>query len=200
MIVKIDSSENYVLAENVKVAIEKLKKIAPKCTDKIVNVNLSEIKDLNKVKITLNDADDIVFIFAHGAENHVGNFDLENLTNLFENSAGKTFVFISCKSGVKVNNISFAEKFAEKNNCRVLAPNGCSVFSMNGIAVIPVEKENIYDAMQKKLEKEYKEQVLNKMFDACVSDENCNTITWDKLTSLEQLTEHGFLCVDKRPK
>lgn len=198
MIVKIDSSENYVLAENVKVAIEKLKKIAPKCTDKIVNVGPSY--DPAYFKITLIDPEDIVFIFAHGAENHVGNFDLENLTNLFENSAGKTFVFISCKSGVKVNNKSFAEKFAEKNNCRVLAPNGCSVFSMNGIAVIPVEKENIYDAMQKKLEKEYKEQVLNKMFDACVSDENCNTITWDKLTSLEQLTEHGFLCVDKRPK
>lgn len=38
------------------------------------------------------------------------------------------------------------------------------------------------------------------MFDACVSDENCNTITWDDLTSLEELAKHGFLCVDKRTK
>lgn len=192
MIVKIGN--HYVLDENVNVAVNNL-------PDRVENGLVSNpIVNIPQLPLRIEPADDVVFIFAHGDMDCVGGYNVDELSALFENQSGKTFVLISCEAGVG-NGIedSFAEKFAKNNKCRVFAPKGCSVFSSNGIAVIPTSKIDKYEEKQKNFEKEGQNaQVLNRMFDECWNDDNCYAVKWDMLNNYEQLRNYGFLEIDER--
>lgn len=191
MIVKIGN--HYVLNENVNVAVNNLpQKVG---NDFISNPIVNIPHPLN-----INSANDVVFIFTHGDVNAVGGYNVNQLSALFENPRGKTFVLISCKAGVgnKIKG-SFAEEFAKINKCRVFAPMGCSVFSNNGIAVIPESEAVKYSRLQEQFEQAGQNaQVLNKMFNVCSIDDKCFTIEWNKLENYEQLLGYGFLEIDAR--
>jgi hypothetical protein len=192
MIVKIGN--HYVLNENVNVAVNNL-------PQRVGNgFNHNPIVNIPQFPLHINSANDVVFIFTHGDVNVVGGYYVNQLSALFENPRGKTFVLISCKAGVG-NRIegSFAEEFAKTNKCRVFAPMGCSVFSNNGIAVIPESEVEKYSRLQEQFEQVGQNaQVLNKMFNACSVDDKCFTIEWNELNNYEQLLGYGFLEIDAR--
>lgn len=191
MIVRIDNNNNYVLSENVNVAMQHFP-----------NNNVINVQNINHAPIRINPRDGIVYIFTHGDENTVGFYDVNSLSNLFENPAGKTFVLISCKSGINRSITgTFAENFAKKNHCRVLAPMGCSVFSENGVAVIPESEVNKYIELQQAFEDAVIQlrDVPNKMFNACFNDDKCFAVKWNVLNSIDQLKGYGFLDIDARP-
>ena len=192
MIVKIGN--HYVLNENVNVAVNNL-------PQRVGNgFNHNPIVNIPQFPLHINSANDVVFIFTHGDVNVVGGYYVNQLSALFENPRGKTFVLISCKAGVG-NRIegSFAEEFAKTNKCRVFAPMGCSVFSNNGITVIPESEVEKYSRLQEQFEQVGQNaQVLNKMFNACSVDDKCFTIEWNELNNYEQLLGYGFLEIDAR--
>lgn len=191
MIVKIDSNHDYILSENVNVARQHFQDLAKD----VINVPAFFTPDIH-----VNVRNGIVFIFAHGDKHTVGGYDVDGLSRLFENPTGKTFVLISCEAGIGKNiTKNFAESFAKKNHCRVLAPMGCSVFSANGVAVIPESEVSKYCKLQHTLEaEEHDAHVLNEMFDACLKDDKCFALKWDFLHSIDQLIGCGFMDIDAK--
>ena len=193
MIVRIDN--DYILNENLNVALNRLHAVVG---NGIINQIISQPWP---VPLHIGSPDDVVFIFTHGGVGNVGGYNVDQLSAIFQNPIGKTFVLISCKAGIANNlNDSFAQEFARRNKCRVLAPIGCSVFSDNGIAVIPESEVEKYSNLQDEFENEgLNGQVLNKMFNACSVDENCFTVRWNVLNSIDQLKGYGFRDIDARP-
>lgn len=193
MIVKIE--RDYILNENLIVAQNRLPAVAG---NGFIN---QIIQQTLPAPLRIGSPNDVVFIFTHGGVGNVGGYNVNQLSNIFQNPIGKIFVLISCGAGI-VNDFddSFAQEFARHNKCRVLAPIGCSVFSDNGIAVIPKSEVKKYLNLQHKFEQEGLDgHVLNEMFNACFNDNNCHAVKWEKLNSIDQLKGYGFMDIDERP-